>query len=71
VEVYDSDGNYVVLFPTDGLNAAKAALLPTGVGPGLFGKDGAFDFNGDDAILFPTDGINGVKAALLPAFCTP
>jgi hypothetical protein len=70
-EVYDTNGDGAVLFPTDGLNAVKATLLPAGVGAGFFGKDGDFDFNGDDALLFPTDGLNGVKAALLPAFCTP
>jgi hypothetical protein len=70
-EVYDTDGNGAALFPSDGLNAVKVALLPAGLGAGFFGKDGAFDFNGDDALLFPTDGLNGVKAALLPAFCTP
>jgi hypothetical protein len=70
-EAYDTNGDGAVLFPTDGLNAVKASLLPAGTGAGQFGKDGAFDFNGDDALLFPTDGLNGVKAALLPAFCTP
>jgi hypothetical protein len=70
-EAYDSNGDGAVLFPSDGVNAVRAALLGSGTGPGTFGKDGDFDVNGDNAILFPTDGLNGVKAALLPAFCTP
>jgi hypothetical protein len=70
-EAYDTDGNGLILFPTDGLNAVRAALLPPGAGLGQFGRDGDFDVDGNNGVLFPTDALSGVKASLLPSFCVP
>jgi hypothetical protein len=48
-EAVDTNGNNIILgdFGGDGLNSARATLLPAGVGPGKFGKDGDFDLNGN------------------------
>jgi hypothetical protein len=70
-EAYDTNGDGVVLFPTDGVNAVKASLLAAGAGAGQFGRDGVFDVDGNNVILFPSDGLSGVKAALVAGFCAP
>jgi hypothetical protein len=51
-EAVDTNGNGVILgdFGGDGLNSARAALLPAGVGAGKFGKDGDFDLNGNGIV---------------------
>jgi hypothetical protein len=48
-EAVDTNGNGIILgdFGSDGLNSARATLLPAGVGAGKFGKDGDFDLNGN------------------------
>jgi hypothetical protein len=48
-EAVDTNGNNIILgdFGGDGLNSARATLLPAGVGTGKFGKDGDFDLNGN------------------------
>jgi hypothetical protein len=50
IEAVDTDGNGVVDFGGDALNSARATLLPAGIGPGKFGKDGDFDLNGNNVV---------------------
>jgi hypothetical protein len=64
-EAADTNGDTVVLFPTDAINAVKVALLASGA----MGRDGVFDLNADGAILFPTDAVSAVKAALVAGSC--
>ena len=64
-EAVDTDGNGIVDFGGDALNSARAALLPAGVGPGKFGKDGDFDLNGNDVVAgdFGADTLTVAKMA--------
>ena len=50
VEAVDTDGNGIIDFGGDALNSARATLLPAGIGPGKFGKDGDFDLNGNNVL---------------------
>jgi hypothetical protein len=65
-EVFDNNGDGVILFPTDTVAAARAALL-TYV---EFGKDGVFDIDGSDAILFPTDAYWSAQASQVVGYCS-
>jgi len=65
IEAASTDGNTLVDFGGDGLNSARATLLPAGLGPGKFGKDGDFDLNGNNVIMgdFGKDTLTVVKIA--------
>jgi hypothetical protein len=67
-EAVDTNGNGIILgdFGSDALNSARATLLPAGVGPGQFGKDGDFDLNGNNVIAgdFGTDTLTTARMTL-------
>ena len=65
-EAVDTDGNGIVDFVGDGLRAARATLLPAGVGRGKFGKTMDFDLNGNGVVVgdFGVDTLTVVKMAL-------
>jgi hypothetical protein len=67
-EAVDTNGNGIILgdFGGDALNSARATLLPAGVGPGKFGKDGDFDLNGNNVLSgdFGADTLTTAKMTL-------
>jgi hypothetical protein len=65
IEAVDTDGNGLVDYGGDAINSARATLLPAGIGPGKFGKDGDFDLNGNNQLSgdFGTDTITTAKMA--------
>jgi hypothetical protein len=62
-EVLDTNGNGIFDYGGDVLNMARAALLPAGVGPGKFGRDGDFDLNGNGSIGFGDDVLTAARMA--------
>jgi hypothetical protein len=68
-EAVDTDGNGVLDFGADALNSARATLLPAGVGPGKFGKDGDFDLDGNGIIDFGADTLTVARFALGVKVC--
>jgi len=71
VEAASTDGNSTVDFGGDGLNSARATLLPAGTGAGKFGKDGDFDLNGNNVLAgdFGADTLTVVKMAFKISVC--
>ncbi len=63
IEAVDTDGNKIIDFGGDALNSARAALLPAGIGPGQFGKDGDFDLDGSGIIDFGKDTLTTARMA--------
>jgi hypothetical protein len=65
-EAVDTDGNGIIDFGGDAINSARATLLPAGIGPGKFGKDGDFDLNGNNVVAgdYGTDTLETAKFAL-------
>ena len=71
IEAASTDGNGTVDFGGDGLNSARATLLPAGTGPGQFGKTMDFDLNGNSVVAgdFGADTITVVKMAFKISVC--
>ena len=65
VEAADVNGDGAVNFAGDGVDYAKAALIP----PAAFGKDGDFDINGDGIVDYVSDVLPAAKLILISGLC--